>query len=315
MGDKHRVDVASDGQRMDKFLSALPSVGSRRRAREAIDSGKVLVGGKRVGVADHALTVQAGDLVTIEWNRPGTARPGRRGAVNLERHGLRVVHEDRDIVVLDKPPGLLTDSATYKQAREEKTVATLLNSWLKAAEQRAHVVHRIDRDTSGLVAVARHEEAFEHLRAEFANHRPVRDYWVLVVGGPAEDAGDWAHFMRWDRKFRRQRVASADDEQAVVARASYRVLRRFGNRATALEVRLHTGRRNQIRLHCQLEGYPLVGERQYVNKDAPRPAIQAPRQALHAMRLRFKHPGDGRMVEYACALPPDLEALVSKLGG
>jgi len=300
---------------MDKFLSTLPSVRSRRRAREAIDSGKVLVGGRRLGVAEHSLTVQAGDLVCIEWNRPGTARTARKGAVNLDRHGLRIVHEDSDIVLVDKPPGLLTDSATYKQAREEKTVATLVGSWLEASGQRAHVVHRIDRDTSGLVAVARHAEAFEALRSEFAKHRPVREYWVLVAGGPREDAGDWAHYMRWDKRFLRQRVASADDEQAVLARASYRVLRRFGEHATALEVRLDTGRRNQIRLQCQLEGYPLVGERQYVDRDASPPTLKAPRQALHAMRLRFKHPGHGRMVAYTCALPADLEAVVRKLGG
>lgn len=315
MGERHRVETESDGLRVDKFLAALPSVGSRRRAREAIDSGKVLLDGRRMGVADRACTVKTGDVVTIDWNRPGTARPARKGALSLAYNGLQVVHEDRDIVVLDKPPGLLTDSATYKQAREEQSVRSLLNSWLQASSERAHVVHRIDRDTSGLVVVARHRDAFEHLRSQFANHRPRRYYWVLVAGGPDGDAGDWNHWMRWDSKVLRQRGASARDEQAVEARASFRVLQRFNMGATALEVRLHTGRRNQIRLHCQLEGHPLIGERLYVDRDAPRPPIRAQRQALHAVRLGFEHPRHGRMVEYDSTLPADLKALVSKLRG
>jgi 23S rRNA pseudouridine1911/1915/1917 synthase len=121
--------------------------------------------------------------------------------------------------------------------------------------------------------------------------------------------------MRWDRNNRVQRAGNERDGRAVLARASFRVVRRFGWRATVLEVQLQTGRRNQVRLHCELDGYPLIGERQYVGKDAPPPPVRAPRQALHALRLGFKHPATGRAVEYESPLPPDLEARLAKLRG
>jgi RluA family pseudouridine synthase len=247
--------------------------------------------------------------VEIAWNRPGTSRGATRGRRTLEQLGLRIAYEDADLVVVEKPPGMLTDAATRKQ-RREPSVRSLLHEWLRGQGDEAFIVHRIDRDTSGLVVVARNARAAERLSRQFREHSPRRLYWVLVQGGPARDAGEWVHAMRWDPEHNRQRPAREGERGAAVARARYRVLERIGDRASVLEVELQTGRRNQIRLHCQLEGCPLVGERQYVEQPR-RDALRPPRQALHARRLSFRHPTTGEQVGFSSELPGDLQRLLA----
>lgn len=314
MLESHRVDDASAGVRLDKFLASLQSVGSRKRAREAIASGKVEVDGRRVGARDGSLELSPGTRVEIAWNRPGTSRTTTRGRREVEQHGIGIVHEDADVVVIDKPPGLLTDAATHQQ-RKLPTVRSILGAWLRPQGDDAFIVHRIDRDTSGLVVVARHEGAADHLSRAFRAHRPLRVYWLLVHGVPEHAEGEWADPMRWDPERNLQVSAPPGTPGTVVARARYRVVERFGERASALEVRLQTGRRNQIRLHCQLAGIPLLGERQYVQPrtSGHRSVVDAPRQALHAKRLGFLHPRDGHPRSFECPIPPDLQGVLARL--
>ncbi|MDH5672881.1 MAG: RluA family pseudouridine synthase [Myxococcales bacterium] len=311
MSEAHRVFAGAGGVRLDRFLSSLSSVGSRSRARQAIDSGKVSVDGRPVAAGQGGMLLEEGSKVEIEWNRPGSSRAAVRGRRTLSDHGLRVVHEDADLVVVDKPAGLLTDAAT-RQQRRQPSVRSLLHEWLRARGGEAHIVHRLDRDTSGLVVIARNATAAERLGRQFREHSPLRLYWVVVQGLVQQNAGQWSHAMRWDPTVNRQRLARDGRDGAVVARAGYRVLERFGKRATVLEVQLQTGRRNQIRLHCELSGHPLVGERQYASGSSP-PAIRAARQALHARCLGFAHPGSGQRMRFESELPGDLQALLARL--
>ena len=311
--DQHIVTVEQDGLRLDRIVAALPSVGSRLRARKAIESGKVTVDGQAAGPADLGRSVVAGATVALTWNRPGTGYVQARARETLDRSEIAILFEDRWILVADKPAGLLTDTATREQSLDRESVRASLQAYLRARGTKPYIVHRIDRDTSGVVVVAKTTEAEAALKEQFADHSAERVYWVAVQGVPLTREGTWSDWMTWDRRLLIQRVTEPGRERAVLASARYRVLESWAPHAAILEVRLITGRRNQIRLHCQVRGHPLYGERLYVPRDwAPR-GPEAPRQALHAARIGFRHPGTGEQVTFESPLPADLGALAAKL--
>jgi 23S rRNA pseudouridine1911/1915/1917 synthase len=223
---------------------------------------------------------------------------------------LVIVYEDDAIVVVDKPAGLLT----VPLARRERapSVATLIEDRFRShRSRRVFAVHRIDRDTSGLVVFARHPRAQEALKRQFINHEPDRVYWAIVQGRLAPDSGTWRDRLAWDQRALAQKAASARDPRAMEAASEYRVIETF-REATLIEVRLRTGKRNQIRIQAAMRGHPLVGERQYVKAEAVS-KIAFPRQALHAHRLGFRHPVDGRALHFESPLPRDLAQLLESL--
>ena len=173
-------------------------------------------------------------------------------------------------------------------------------------------MHRIDRDTSGLVLFAKTPRAQEALKEQFRRREPERVYLAIVYGHPAPPAGTWRDVLVWDKDSLIQRATHPDDPRGKEAVAHYRVVETFA--ATSLiEVRLHTGKRNQIRIQARLRGHTLVGEKRYTfGPDALRP-IQFERHALHAWRLAFDHPPDGRRVQFEAPLPADFAALVARL--
>jgi 23S rRNA pseudouridine1911/1915/1917 synthase len=223
---------------------------------------------------------------------------------------LVIVYEDDAIVVVDKPAGLLTVPLARRE--HASSVATLIEERYRShRSRRVFPVHRLDRDTSGLVVFARHARAQEALKQQFIHHEPERLYWAVVEGRPAPASGTWRDRLTWDQRALAQKAASARDPHAMEATSEYRVIETF--RDTALvDVRLRTGKRNQIRIQAALRGHPLVGERQYVKEDAA-PAIKFPRQALHAHRLAFRHPVNGRDLHFESPLPRDLAELLASL--
>jgi 23S rRNA pseudouridine1911/1915/1917 synthase len=223
---------------------------------------------------------------------------------------LVIVFEDDAIVVVDKPAGLLTVPLARRE--DAPSVATLIEDRYRShRSRRVFPVHRIDRDTSGLVVFARHARAQEALKQQFINHKPDRVYWAIVQGRLAPESGTWRDRLTWDQRALAQKPASAGDPRAMEAKSEYRVIETFRD-TTLIEVRLRTGKRNQIRIQAALRGHPLVGERQYVKRDAPSP-IAFPRQALHAHRLGFRHPVDGRELHFESPLPRDLAELLESL--
>lgn len=226
---------------------------------------------------------------------------------------LDIVYEDASLIVLNKPPGLLTVPLARRE--HAASVSGQLEQYFRShGKRRPFVVHRIDRDTSGLVLFAKDGRTQAALRAQFEQRDPERIYLAVVVGHPQPTAGTWRDYLAWDARRLIQTQTSARDPRGVEAISEYRVLESF-EEASLLEVRLRTGKRNQIRIQAALRGHPLVGEQQYIDDETPSSAIEFPRQALHAWRLGFSHPADRRPLRFEAPLPSDLAALLARLRG
>jgi 23S rRNA pseudouridine1911/1915/1917 synthase len=303
------VTGAEAGERLDKFLAAADRAGSRARAVDALDRGKVFVNDREVGRADAGSRVAAGDVVRLWIDRPGSAR---RRATLGERRDLPIVYEDDEVVVLDKPPGLLAVPLPRERSSDARSVFEDLKAHLARSRRRPFVVHRIDRDTSGLVLFAKSAAGQETLKAQFKRHEPERVYLAVVYGRPSPRAGTWRDTLVWDTRALIQKETSPRDPRGKTAICHYRVVEALDG-ASLIEVSLVTGKRNQIRIQARLRGHTLVGEQRYVyGPDTLRP-IDFPRQALHAHRLTFRHPADGHTMQFEAPLPADLAALVARL--
>ena len=303
--------VAADeaGQRLDKYLAATGRAGSRSRASDALARGRVFVNGEEAPPTAGARLLREGDAVRLWIDRPGSAAKTRLAPA---RHGLDVVHEDEDLVVVNKPAGLLTVPLDG-ESNAPSVLALLWDRFRSHRTREPLVVHRIDKDTSGLVLFALHERARKALVAQFAQRTPERVYLALVIGHPSPTVGTWRDRLTWDADAFVQRPARPGDPEARDAEADYRVVSSFAE-SSLIEVRLHTGRQGQIRAQAQLRGHALVGDRRYRPREgAPGHGIAFPRQALHAQRLAFDHPADGRRVEFTAPLTDDLHALIDKL--
>ena len=309
------ISGADAGGRLDAWLAARPEVGSRGRARDAVECGKVFLNGAELTYADAARRLRPGDVVGFWPDRPGSARPRSREVV-AARPALRVVFQDAHLLVADKPPGWLVEPLPG-DAPSEVTLLDMVVDRLRSERSiRPYVVHRIDRDTSGLVLFALTPAARDALKKQFEKHTPTRAYLAVVNGAPDPPSGTWRDRLVWDSDRLLQKRAHAQEERAKDAEARYRVVERFASQSL-VEISLVTGKRNQIRVQAGSRGYPLVGERQYrfgrPRDDSREPAFG--RQALHAARLGFTHPATGRHVEFTSGMPEDMDGLLRLLRG
>jgi 23S rRNA pseudouridine1911/1915/1917 synthase len=301
------VTTAEQGLRLDKFLAAPGRLGSRRRASVALDRGKVFINAIEAPPAAAARQLLVGDLVRVWIDRPGSARaraPRRSGE-------LRIIFEDEALIVLDKPPGLLAVPLERKGGAPS-VFGQLTDHFRPHGKRRPLVVHRIDRDTSGLVVFAKDTTAQHRLKAQFKRHAVERLYWAIVYGRPEPAAGTWRDRLVWDEKALIQKETHPRDPRGADAVSHYRVLERFEG-ATLLEVRLETGKRNQIRLQARLRGHTLVGERRYIYGPDDLRRIGFERQALHAYQLAFEHPVSARLLRFEAPIPADFDDLLSRL--
>lgn len=306
--DRWRVDAADAGSRLDKFLAAAGRMGSRGRAADALARGKIFVNDREVTRADAARLLAAGDVVRVWMDRPGSSR--RRATLGEERD-LPIVYEDAALIVLNKPAGVLA-VPLERRAEARSVFDDLVAHWRPRGRRRPLVVHRIDRDTSGLVVFAKQAAAQAHLKAQFKRHEAERIYLAVVYGLPQPAVGTWRDRFVWDDKALIQKETHPRDPRGKDAISHYKTIERLGA-ASLIEVTLVTGRRNQIRLQARLHGHTLVGEQRYIyGPDAIRP-IAFPRQALHAQRLAFLHPSDDRPLSFEAPLPDDLTALIARL--
>jgi 23S rRNA pseudouridine1911/1915/1917 synthase len=303
------VDEASAGIRLDKFLAAADRVGSRGRASDALAHGKVFVNDDEATPNDAGRRLAVGDRVRFWPDRPGSAR---KKTPRAPRPGeLRIVYEDDALIVVNKPAGLL--AVPLERQEDAPSVQDELVLHLRSrGKRRPFVVHRIDRDTSGLVVFATRTDAQAKLKDQFRRREPERVYLAVVYGRPSPPVGSWRDHLVWDRKVLVQKETHPNDPRGQEARSEYRVVERLRG-ASLIEVRLVTGRRNQIRLQARLHGHTLVGEARYTyGPDALRP-IEFPRQALHAHRLGFRHPLTGQPLSFEAPLPADMLGLISSL--
>jgi 23S rRNA pseudouridine1911/1915/1917 synthase len=296
---QRRVPVPEglDGERLDSALARLFGL-SRARAAELISDGSVLVGGRPAAKSDR---VPAGEWLDVTLPPPVTEQQPRPEPVP----GLAVVYEDADIVVVDKPPGVAAHPTPGW------TGPTVLQGLLAAghsiatsgAAERQGIVHRLDATTSGLMVLAKSERAYSALKRAFREREVDKLYHALVQGHPDP--------LRGTVDAPIARHPSGDGRFAVVAggRPSvthYDTLEAF-RAASLTEIILETGRTHQIRVHMAAIRHPCVGDRLYGADPVLAAHLGLTRQWLHAVRLGFDHPADGRRVEFASEYPADLE--------
>ncbi len=300
------VDAAHDGARLDVFLaSRLPAL-SRSRVRALVAAGRIRVAGE---IRKPATPVHRGQEITIEIPPPEdlTLRP--------ETVPLAVCYEDEDLLVVNKPPGLpVHPGPGHASGTLAHALLARVPSIAGVGEmQRPGIVHRLDKDTSGLLVVAKNERTLRALQAEIKARRVSRSYLALVHGrvDPAEGTIE-APIARHPRQ--RQRMAIVPAGRRATTR--YRVREYFAG-ATLIEVSLLTGRTHQIRVHFAHIGHPVLGDPVYGrrrdrNSEA---AWGMTRQALHAYRLAFTHPGTGNRIDVEVPLPADMQAALDRVSG
>lgn len=301
------ISADDAGTRLDKFLAGESRLGSRSKAADALRKGKVFLNGEEAALADASRILAEGETVRVWMDRPGSAArraPHREGV-------LDILYEDASLIAINKPAGLLTVPLARRDAAP--SVLSLLSASMTArGARRPLVVHRIDRDTSGVVLFARTPAAQDDLKEQFRRRQPERVYWAVVHGHVLQSRGEWRDHLTWDPQELRQEEADDDDPRAAEAISRFQVIEHL-REATLVEVRLVTGKRNQIRIQAALRGHPLVGERQYLGPRPPARPLAFDRQALHARRLNLAHPLSGEFVHLEAPVPPDLEHLLGRL--
>ena len=289
------------GLRLDQALARLLPQYSRNRIADWVKGERVRVRG---ATAKPKQKVWGGEPVRIEPDADPQAM-----AFAPEAHALAIVHEDEHLLIIDKPAGLVVHPGSGNWS------GTLLNALLHHAPQlaqvpRAGIVHRLDKDTSGLLAVAKTIPAQTHLVRQLAARSVGRTYHALVLGDVARAAQVDAPIGR--HPVHRTRMAVV--QKGRPARTWYRPLERFGD-VTLLECTLETGRTHQIRVHLASIGHALIGDPVYGRKAANLPSAlaQLKRQALHAQRLELSHPGSGERRAWVSPLPADLACVLASL--
>jgi 23S rRNA pseudouridine1911/1915/1917 synthase len=291
------VPAACGGMRLDQALAQLFPQYSRSRLQAWLRGGNIRLDGARAQAKRH---VAGGERIELV---PPVLPPAALPAA--QRMPLTIVHEDGDLLVIDKPAGLVVHPGAGVPDR------TLLNALLAhepalAQVPRAGIVHRLDKDTSGLIVVAKNVSSQASLARQLAERTMRRTYLALVHGDPPASGTIDAPIGR--DATRRTRMAVT--HRGRPARTAYRVLERFG-RAALVECRLETGRTHQIRVHFQHIRHPLIGDPVY--QRGTRRALGFPRQALHAAELTLRHPRDGRAMTWRSPLPRDLRRLLESL--
>ena len=304
-----QVESQDADTRLDKWLADAARLGSRSRAFDAIAKGKVYVNAIEQTSQDAGRKIIPGESIKVWVDKPGSAK--HRAFTERKTSKLHLVYEDEAMLVINKPAGMLTVHLA-KHPFEETLFDIVCEHVEERSKEKPLIVHRIDRDSSGLVVFAKTQPAREKLKTQFFTRQAQRTYRAVVYGCPKPDKGEWRDFLVWDEEKLVQRSSFAYDREAKEAKCSYEVLNKLKD-ASYLEVKLLTGKQNQIRAQAALHGHPLVGEKQYISATAKPPVIVFPRQALHAFRLEFAHPINGNILKFEAAVPSDLEGLVKKL--
>lgn len=309
----HCVVPPGEGrQRLDRFLGKQSFLPTRSRIAALVREGHVLVDGV---VRKASFAVSEGEQVTVQLPPPEPSW------VEPEDIALDVLHEDDALIVIDKPAGMASHPAPG--TRSGTLVAALLHRWRLGGDwpdpQRPGIVHRLDKDTTGVIVVAKTPVAMHALARQFSARTVQKRYQAIVVGVPRERDGVIDLAIGRDPVDRKRMQARIGQTRA--ARTRYAVREAFGSAAALLDVAPETGRTHQIRVHLASIGHAIVGDRTYGSGRAPatasaavRAAIEAfPRQALHAASLTLRHPQGGHEMTFTAPLARDVQRLVATL--
>ena len=302
------VPADSEGVRLDHFLVSMLADHSRSQLQRLIKDGQVKVAGH---AAKANQQVKPGQAVTIEIAAPIDPAP------RAEALPLPILYQDHDLIVVDKPAGMVVHPAAGHAS------GTLVNALLHhvddlsgiGGEKRPGIVHRLDRGTSGLMVVAKHDKAHEELSRQFADREVEKEYFALVWGEVMAGRRIETPIGRDPSNRKKMSARARRSREAVtrIVRAEH-----LGPALTLLQVAIHTGRTHQIRVHLSAIGHPVVGDALYggvhrrVAHDI-RAVTHLDRPFLHAAHLVFTHPDDGRRMEFTSALPEDLQRVLDDL--
>jgi 23S rRNA pseudouridine1911/1915/1917 synthase len=311
------VPDESEDVRLDRFLTSVLASQSRSQIQRLIEDGHVLVDGR---AAKSNLRVKAAQTISIDVPEPVDPVP------KPEALPLKVVYEDRDLIVVDKPAGMVVHPAAGHAS------GTLVNALLHhvddlsgiGGEKRPGIVHRLDRGTSGLLVVAKHDAAHDALAKQFQEREVEKEYIALVWGEVMSGRRIDAPIGRDPVNRKKMAAATKAPRDPNRVRRSREAVTRivgaehFGRTLTLARVAIHTGRTHQIRVHLSAIGHPVVGDPLYggIHRRVPgdlRAVTHLERPFLHAARLAFLHPSDGRRMEFQSELPDDLQRVLDEL--
>ena len=315
------IDKGQEPLRLDKFLTARIENASRNKVQQAIESGRVLVNGKKIQ-ANHK--IKPGEEVVVYSDREVHSEE-----IVPENIPLNIVFEDDEILIISKPVGMVVHPASgnYTGTLVNGVAYHLLqqNKDLTPTElPRYGLVHRIDKNTSGLMVLAKTSRAVASLAKQFFDHTMYRQYVALVWGDVKDDAGTVVAHVGRHKRFRKMFDAYPDGEYGKYAVTHYRVLERFGY-VTMIQCELETGRTHQIRVHMQHIGHPLFNDELYGGDKIVKGTVFTkyrqfvenafaicPRHALHAKTIGFIHPKSRQEVRFDSELPEDMTAVIQK---
>jgi 23S rRNA pseudouridine1911/1915/1917 synthase len=316
-----KVDKGQEPMRLDKFLTARIENASRNKIQQGIESGRVLVNNKMV---QPNYKIRPSDDILVYSDKPA---PGEE--IIPEPIPLNIVYEDDDLMIINKPPGLVVHPASgnYSGTLVNGVAYYLRQKNSEINEQnlpRYGLVHRIDKNTSGLMVVAKTSKAVASLARQFFDHSMKRQYQALVWGDLKEDQGTIRTHVGRHKRFRKVFDAYPDGEQGKEAVTHYRVLERFGY-VTLIQCELETGRTHQIRVHMKYLGHPLFNDDTYGGDKIVKGTVFSkykqfvdncfavcPRHALHAKTIGFIHPSTKKEMLFNSELPEDMQNLIEK---
>lgn len=299
MSETFLITAEQKGQRLDKVLGALQEEWSRCQIQTFIDEGHLLVNGEKV---KKTYKLKENDEIVVNPPEPEPLE------ILAEDLNLEIVYEDADVLVVNKPKGMVVHPAPGH------TTGTLVNGLMHQVTDlsgingvmRPGIVHRIDKDTSGLLMVAKNDLAHESLVQQLVDKSVTRRYIALVHGHIPHDKGTIDAPIGRDKKDR-QKMGVVDEGKHAVTH--FQVIGRFGVDYTLVQCRLETGRTHQIRVHMNYIGYPLVGDPKY----GPKKTMDIGGQALHAGVLGFVHPRTNEYLEFEAPMPQEFDALLNEL--
>lgn len=316
-----KVDKGQEPLRIDKFLMARIEGGTRNKIQQAIEAGMVTVNGKPI--KSNYKIKPSDDIVVLSEEHPDSTD------IVPEQMDIDYVYEDEHVMVINKPAGLVVHpgSGNYSGTLVNGVAQHLLDQNPDISEfslPRFGLVHRIDKNTSGLLLMAKNQKALNHLAKQFFNHTIQRKYIALVWGDVVNDEGTIVAHVGRNPRYRKQFEAFPDGEHGKHAITHYRVLERF-HYVTLVECVLETGRTHQIRVHMKHIGHTLFGDDHYGGDRILKGTVYTkykqfvenclrlcPRQALHAQTLGFVHPQSQQEILFEQPLPADMTAVIEK---
>ena len=300
MKKKFSISESEVGIRLDKVVSTLDEDITRVMSQKLLDDGKILVNGK---TEKPSYKVKLSDEIEIEYEKP------KEATLKAENIPLDVIYEDKDIIIINKEKGMVVHPGN---GNPDGTLANAIMARCKdslsgiGGQIRPGIVHRIDKDTSGVIIVAKNDKAHLNISNQIKEHKTTKTYLALVRGRIKENEATINMPIGRSEKDRKKMSVTKKGKEAIT---HFKVLKRFDD-YTYIEVVIETGRTHQIRVHMAEIGYPIVGDLTYSNGKNP---FGVEGQMLHAYKIKFVHPTTNKEVEYVAELPDYFKEVLFKL--